>query len=155
LAVRIRLKRMGRKKRPFYRIVVADSRAPRDGKTLESLGYYNPLPDPPQIKINEERLFHWLGQGAQVTDTVRSLMRREGLTLKYELLKRGADEATINRELQKRELLRQKGIKHVPAEEAASTEAADEPEETASSAPEETAPEAPKKEAPESAEDEN
>lgn len=116
MAVRIRLKRMGRKKRPFYRIVVADSRAPRDGKTLESLGYYNPLLDPPEIKINEERLFHWLGQGAQVTDTVRSLMRRKGLTFKYELLKRGADEATISREMQKRELLRQTGVKQVPAE---------------------------------------
>ena len=99
MAVKIRLKRMGKKKQPFYRIVVADSRAPRDGRSIEKLGHYNPIKDPAELVINEERLFHWLDQGAQASDTVFSLLRGEGLTLKYELKRRNADEATISKEI--------------------------------------------------------
>ena len=68
--VKIRLKRMGAHKKPFYRVVVADSRAPRDGKFIEEIGYYNPLTDPADIRINEEKAKKWLGTGAQPTDTV-------------------------------------------------------------------------------------
>ena len=79
MAVRIRLTRKGTKKRPFYRIVVAHSEAPRDGKFLEIIGTYNPLTDPAEIQIDPERLRVWLDRGAQPTDTVRSLIKQKGL----------------------------------------------------------------------------
>ncbi len=77
--VKIRLKRMGAHKKPFYRVVVADSRAPRDGKFIEEIGYYNPLKDPAEIKINEESAKKWLGTGAQPTDTVKKLFKISGI----------------------------------------------------------------------------
>jgi len=79
MAVRIRLTRKGTKKRPFYRIVVAHSEAPRDGKFLEIIGTYNPLADPVEVQIDPERLRVWLDQGAQPTDTVKSLIKQKGL----------------------------------------------------------------------------
>ena len=124
MAVKIRLKRLGKKKQPFYRIVVADSRAPRDGRSIEKIGHYNPITDPAELVINEERLFHWMDEGAQPSDTVFSLLRGRGLTLKYELLSRNADEATINKEMQKWELAHgEKGKKKAAAETAKLAEA--------------------------------
>lgn len=79
MAVKIRLKRMGAKKKPFYRIVVADSRSPRDGKLIEELGFYNPLTVPAEIKIDGEKAAKWLSNGAQPTETVRSLFRKAGI----------------------------------------------------------------------------
>ncbi|KAB3535195.1 30S ribosomal protein S16 [Alkaliphilus pronyensis] len=79
MAVKIRLKRMGAKKRPFYRIVVADSRAPRDGRFIEEIGYYNPVSEPKEIKINDEKAEKWLKDGAQPTDTVKYLLRKSGI----------------------------------------------------------------------------
>lgn len=79
MAARIRLTRKGTKKKPFYRIVVADSEAPRDGKFLEIIGTYNPLTDPAEVKIDPERLRVWLDRGAQPSDTVRSLIKQKGL----------------------------------------------------------------------------
>ncbi len=79
MAVRIRLTRKGTRKRPFYRIVVAHSEAPRDGKFLEIIGTYNPLADPAEVQIDPERLRVWLDQGAQPTDTVKSLIKQKGL----------------------------------------------------------------------------
>lgn len=79
MAVRIRLTRKGTNKRPFYRIVVAHSEAPRDGKFLEIIGTYNPLTDPVEVQIDSERLRVWLDRGAQPTDTVRSLIKQKGL----------------------------------------------------------------------------
>lgn len=79
MAVRIRLRRMGAKKRPFYRIIVADSRSPRDGRFIEEIGYYNPLTDPAEIKINEEKALGWIKKGAQPTDTVKYLFKVTGL----------------------------------------------------------------------------
>ena len=76
--VKIRLKRMGAHKKPFYRVVVADSRAPRDGKFIEEIGYYNPLKDPAEIRINEESAKKWLETGAQPTDTVKKLFKISG-----------------------------------------------------------------------------
>jgi small subunit ribosomal protein S16 len=76
---KIRLRRMGAKKRPSYRIVVADSRSPRDGRFIEVIGHYDPLTDPATVKINDERASYWLSVGAQPTETVRSLLRRQGL----------------------------------------------------------------------------
>ncbi len=79
MAVRIRLARGGRKKRPFYRIVAAYSEAPRDGKFLEVLGTYDPLKDPAEIKIHAEKVKKWLEKGAEPTDTVRSLIKKAGI----------------------------------------------------------------------------
>ncbi|HOF99986.1 MAG: 30S ribosomal protein S16 [Firmicutes bacterium ADurb.Bin248] len=76
--VKIRLRRMGAKKAPFYRIIVADSRAPRDGAFIEELGYYNPLTDPAEVKVDGERAQYWLKNGAQPTDTVRGLLKKSG-----------------------------------------------------------------------------
>ncbi|HUY53919.1 MAG TPA: 30S ribosomal protein S16 [Candidatus Nanopelagicaceae bacterium] len=79
MAVKIRLKRMGAKKRPFYRVVVADARSPRDGRFIESVGYYDPLPDPAVVKLDDQRIRHWMGTGAKPSDVVRELMERQGL----------------------------------------------------------------------------
>ena len=76
MAVKIRLRRMGAKKTPFYRIVVADSRFPRDGRFIEELGYYNPLKDPIELKVNDEKVKNWIKNGAQPTDTVKSLYKK-------------------------------------------------------------------------------
>jgi small subunit ribosomal protein S16 len=78
MAVRIRLARHGGKKRPFYRIVVADNEAPRDGKFLENVGTYNPLLDPAEVNLKAERIKYWMDQGATPSDTVRSLLKKEG-----------------------------------------------------------------------------
>ena len=76
MAVKIRLKRIGAKKAPFYRVVVADERSPRDGKFIEEIGYYNPLTNPVDIKINAEKAEKWLNNGAQPTETVRTLLKK-------------------------------------------------------------------------------
>jgi len=87
MATRIRLARHGRRNRPFYHIVVADSRAPRDGRFKERLGYYNPLTDPATIKLDFDRALYWVQVGAQPSDTVRSILSNEGVMLKKHLLK--------------------------------------------------------------------
>jgi small subunit ribosomal protein S16 len=79
MAVKIRLRRMGAKKAPFYRIVVADSRYPRDGRFIEEVGTYNPLEDPAVVKIDEEKTKKWLATGAQPTDTVKALLKKNGI----------------------------------------------------------------------------
>ncbi len=79
MAVKIRLKRVGAKKAPFYHVVVADSRSPRDGKFIEKIGTYNPMVDPAEIVINAEKAETWLKNGAQPTETVRSLLKKSGI----------------------------------------------------------------------------
>jgi small subunit ribosomal protein S16 len=81
--VRLRLQRVGRKKQPSYRIVAADSRAPRDGKFLEIIGHYNPLTDPATVKIHEDKALKWLKNGAQPTETVENLLSRLGILEKF------------------------------------------------------------------------
>lgn len=83
MAVKIRLKRMGAKKNPKYRVVVVDARAQRDGRVIESIGTYDPIPTPPVVAIDEPRALHWLGLGAQPTDKVESLLRRLGVMRKF------------------------------------------------------------------------
>jgi len=83
MAVKIRLKRMGAKKDPFYRIVAADSRFPRDGRFIEAIGYYNPTTMPAEVKINEEIAMKWLNNGAQPSDTVRNLFSQAGIIKKF------------------------------------------------------------------------
>ena len=80
MSVKIRLKRIGAKKAPFYRVVVADSRYPRDGRCIEEIGYYNPLTNPVEIKIDSEKAQKWINNGAQPTETVKSLLKKAGIT---------------------------------------------------------------------------
>ncbi|MGN1311690.1 MAG: 30S ribosomal protein S16 [Bacilli bacterium] len=89
MAVKIRLKRMGAKKAPFYRVVVADSRSPRDGRFIDLIGTYNPLTTPAEIKLNEEVAIKWLNNGAIPTDTVKNLFSKAGIMEKYHNLKQG------------------------------------------------------------------
>jgi len=89
LSVKLRLKKMGRKKRPFYRLVAIDSRKRRDGLEVEKLGWFNPLPNNLDCKINEERVLFWLDKGAQPSDTVKGLFRRQGLSYKWYLMDHG------------------------------------------------------------------
>lgn len=84
MATKIRLRRMGAKKAPFYRVVVADSRSPRDGKCIEEIGYFNPISaTEDSLKIDEERALYWLGTGAQPSETVKSLLRKAGVLEKF------------------------------------------------------------------------
>ncbi|MCR5207696.1 MAG: 30S ribosomal protein S16 [Eubacterium sp.] len=79
MAVKIRLRRMGAKKAPFYRVVVADSRYPRDGRFIEEIGYYNPMTEPVEIKLDADKAKKWIANGAQPTDTVKALFKKEGI----------------------------------------------------------------------------
>jgi len=105
LAVKLRLTRRGKKKQPFYRIVAADSRSRRDGKYIEKIGYYNPLTNPAEIIIDEEKAFYWLKNGAIPTDTVENLFSKKGIMLKWHHIKQGHDDAKIEEEYKKWELL--------------------------------------------------
>jgi small subunit ribosomal protein S16 len=79
MSVKIRLARHGAKKRPFYRIVIADGESPRDGKFLENVGTYDPVADPAKVSLKQERIKHWIGQGAIPTDTVKNLLKKQGI----------------------------------------------------------------------------
>jgi len=79
MAVKMRLRRLGAKKAPFYRVIVADSRSPRDGRFIEEIGYYNPLTNPAEIKIDAEKAKKWIANGAQPTETVKSLLKKSGI----------------------------------------------------------------------------
>ena len=145
MAVRLRLRRVGKKKNPLYHIVAADSRAAGTGKFLEVIGRYEPMQKPALVSAREDRLFYWLRHGALPTDTVRSLLRRNGTWMKWALKKKGADEATIARELEKWQTLqdaklqkeqekksRRVARKKKPAAEAAAEAPAAEPAEASS-----------------------
>ncbi len=93
--VKLRLRRAGKKKHPIYKIVAADIRSPRDGRFLETVGPYDPNINPILLSVKEERVFYWLRKGAQPTDTVRSLLQRKGLWLRWSLVRRGVDEAKM------------------------------------------------------------
>lgn len=110
--VKLRLRRIGKKKHPIYKIVAADSRAARTGKYIEAIGSYNPMTNPAAIEVQEDRLYYWLKSGAQPSDTVRSLLQRKGLWLKWDLMKKGADEATIAAQLEKWQMLQADKTRH-------------------------------------------
>lgn len=99
--VKLRLKRMGKRHYPVYKIVAADSRFPRDGRFIEALGTYNPNIDPMEVKIKEPRIMYWLKVGAQPTDTVKNLLKNEGVMLKFQLEKKGTDVETIESSVKK------------------------------------------------------
>lgn len=90
---------MGKKRQPYYKLVAADSRSPRDGKFLEAVGIYNPMTQPHQLEISEDAAIKWLQNGAQPTDTVKSLLSQKGIMLKYDLLKRGLTPDAIEAEV--------------------------------------------------------
>jgi small subunit ribosomal protein S16 len=114
LAVKIRLKKMGSKKRPFYRLVAADVRSPRDGRFIETLGYYNPLVDPPEIQLDDDKVYKWLNEGAEPTDNARSLLKRAGLLERWRLLKQGVAIADLDAKIEE---LRAKQPQAVPKAE--------------------------------------
>lgn len=91
MSVSIRLRRMGSSRQAFYRIVAADRRTARDGRFLDTLGYYDPLKKPMEVRIDEERFFHWMKNGAQVSDTVRSLLRKTGTWAKWARVRTGEE----------------------------------------------------------------
>lgn len=141
MAVHIRLRRMGAKKRPFYRIVAADSRRARDGRFLENLGTYNPITKPAVINVVEEKLNKWLDQGAIPSDTVKSLLTQIGYIEKYEKIKKGEDvsEITLKQHITERKKKTRKMKKAaVVAAEAAAAAPADEAAEAPAEAAVET-----------------
>ncbi|MBE0573250.1 MAG: 30S ribosomal protein S16 [Ignavibacteriaceae bacterium] len=109
MAVKLRLRRMGKKKQPIYKMVAADSRSPRDGKFLEAVGFYNPLTKPHTLDLKEDRIMYWLNVGAQPTNTVKSLLRQQGITLKKELISKGLDEEKVKSELENWQKLKEAG----------------------------------------------
>jgi small subunit ribosomal protein S16 len=145
VAVRVRLTRVGSRKNPIWRVVVADQRSPRDGRILETVGRYNPQRQPSEIVLDRERIEHWVGHGAQVSDTVRSLMRATEREAPPERAAAGASRARGGRAAD-----RKAGTAEAAAEEAADAEAPPEeaPAEEAAEATAEEAPEAPAEEDP-------
>ena len=98
MAVKLRLKRMGSKQKPFYRIVAADSRSPRDGRFIETVGTYNPIKKEAEVTVDEEKVLNWLSKGAQPTDTVRSLLSAKGIMKKYADSKKKAPKKETKKE---------------------------------------------------------
>lgn len=107
--VKIRLKRMGAKKRPFYRLVVADSRSPRDGKFIEEIGFYDPLPNPAKVQIDADKVREWMRRGARPSDVARKLLEREGILQRSAQVRRAASAP----------------VAEAPAEEAPAAEASE------------------------------
>ena len=95
MAVKIRLRRMGKKRQPIYKMVAADVRSPRDGKYIEAIGSYNPKTNPAKVELNEDRILYWLSCGAQPTQTVKNLLSENGILLKRELTKQGLSEEDV------------------------------------------------------------
>jgi len=107
LAVKLRLRRLGKKKQPIYKVVAADSRSPRDGKFIEAIGLYNPLTNPATLDLKADRALYWLEHGAQPTDTVRNLLSQKGVLLEKHLKQKGASEEKIREEMENFQKLRE------------------------------------------------
>ena len=111
LATKIRLKRIGRRNRPFYRMVAMDSRNRRDGAAIEELGWYNPIDLNRSYDLKDERILYWLGEGAQPTDAAKKLLRRAGLSHRWHLMQKGLDGSDLEKEMKKWELNREDVLK--------------------------------------------
>lgn len=111
MATKIRLKRIGRRNRPFYRLIVIDSRKQRDGAAIEEVGWYNPIDDGHSYDLKGDRILHWLSQGAVPTNAAHKLMRRAGIAHRWHLIQQGMDEAEIDKEMKKWELNREDVLK--------------------------------------------
>ncbi len=112
MATKIRLKRIGRRNRPFYRVVVMDSRNRRDGAAIEELGWFNPIEADKSYKLEEDRFLHWLKEGAQPSEAAHGLMKRSGLAHRWHLTQQGLDEKTIEKEMKKWALTREETLKN-------------------------------------------
>ena len=129
MAVKLRLKRMGAKQKPFYRIVAADSRSPRDGRFIETVGTYNPIKNPQEINIDEEKALSWLSKGAEPTDTVRSLLKSVGITKKFadskkkttKKVEKKAEKKETTIEVKKETVKKTTTAKKAPAKKATTT----------------------------------
>ncbi len=124
MATTIRLTRMGRKQAPFYRLVVCDSRTRRDGSYIESLGYYNPMPDAFQLEVDHGRAIDWLVKGAQPTDTAKSLLRTEGVLHRWHLMKSGSAAAEIDAQVEEFRVRRAKESEAIKTRSVAAATAA-------------------------------
>ena len=111
MATKIRLKRIGRRNRPFYRMVAMDSRNRRDGAAIEELGWYNPIDSNHSYDLKDERILHWLGEGAQPTDAAKKLLRRSGLSHRWHLMQQGIGGSDLEKEMKKWELNREDILK--------------------------------------------
>ena len=151
MAVRIRLRRMGARNRPSYRFVVTDSRMPRDGRFIEILGHYSPMDKPAKVEVKEERVYHWLGQGATASDTVNSILKQIGLLRKWEMKKKGEDVSQVTLLSQMKDKAKKKKGKKGKAPEAAA--AAPEPAAPAKKVEEAEAKKEEKEQKPEAAEE--
>lgn len=140
MAVKLRLRRMGKKKQPIYKMVASDSRSPRDGKFLEAVGFYNPLTKPHTLELKEDRILYWLNVGAQPTHTVKSLLRQKGITLKKELISKGFDEEKIKTELENWQKMKEAGSKKRTEKKLSKKAKAKQEAEAAAPAAEEQAP---------------
>ena len=152
MSLKIRLRRMGTKKKPFYRLVAIDSRMARDGRFVEVVGYYDPLTNPPKIQIDEESLFKWIGRGATPSVNVASLLRHVGSLQKWDLMKAGVkgEELETRVEAIKNQQLAAAERRETKKREAAKAKASPKSEAEGAKAPaaEAAAPEAPKTETP-------
>jgi small subunit ribosomal protein S16 len=138
------LRRVGRKKLPIYKVVAADSRAPRDGRFIEAVGQYEPLRKSNNVVFTEDRVLYWLRNGALPTQTVRNLLRDEGLWLKWSLLKKGTDDETIAKELEQFAMQREERQKKAEEKASSKSKVKEEPKEEskeASTPAEESTPE--------------
>ncbi len=125
--LRIRLRRTGKKKQPSYRVVVADARAPRDGRFVEIIGFYNPRTDPPTFRIDEERALYWLSQGAKPTEPVARLLEKQGTLDRFARLKAGEDlESLLAEAAEERRVAEEAAVEaeKAPPEEVVTEEAA-------------------------------
>ena len=155
MATKIRLKRIGRRNRPFYRLVIMDARNRRDGAAIEEVGWYNPIAKDEMYSLKEDRILHWLQEGAQPTDTAHDILRTAGLAHKWHLMKQGLDEAAVEKEMKKWALEREDVLKrrHQRAEaKVAEKKAAAEKKATEKAAAADTATEADDKSEPTTAE---
>ena len=132
MATKIRLKRIGRRNRPFYRLIVIDSRKRRDGASIEQIGWYNPIDPKHSYEIMDDRILYWLGEGAIPSNAVKKIMKRDGLALRWHLMQQGVDEKEIEIEIKKWELNREDTLASREAKEAEKLEKKKEKPEAAS-----------------------
>ena len=139
MATKIRLKRIGRRNRPFYRLIVIDSRKRRDGASIEQIGWYNPIDPKHTYEIMDDRILYWLGEGAIPSNAVKKIMKRDGLALRWHLMQQGVDEKEIEIEIKKWELNREDTLASREAKEAEKLEKKKEKPEAASAKTDEPA----------------
>ena len=148
MSTKIRLKRIGRRNRPFYRVVVMDSRNRRDGAAIEELGWFNPIEADKPYELKEDRILHWLQLGAQPSDALHGLMKRSGLAHRWHLIKQGLDEKTIEKEMKKWAMTREETLKNRAAKAEEKAKKAKEKAKEKAKLAEEAPAEEPKEEAP-------